>query len=174
MPTESSGSLPHAQTRRAQTRQAPSEQAAAGQDRAEQTPLAALWRTREDLRPYLWLLGLMLAAAMGAAAAEIAIPLLVKAVIDGPIAHGDARALIPLGLAATGLGVTGAGLSLYRRWVQASAVTGMERSMRGSLYAHLQRLEVGVHDEWQSCQLLCPATTEPFAVKRFARFRIGL
>jgi ATP-binding cassette subfamily B protein len=172
MPTESSGSLPHAQTRRAQTRQAPSEQAAAGRDRAEQTPLAALWRTREYLRPYLWLLGLMLAAAMGAAAAEIAIPLLVKAVIDGPIAHGDARALIPLGLAATGLGVTGAGLSLYRRWVQASAVTGMERSMRGSLYAHLQRLEVGFHDEWQSGQLLSRATTDLSAIRRFAGFGI--
>jgi ATP-binding cassette subfamily B protein len=172
MPTESPGSLPHAQTRRPQTRQAPSEQAAAGRDRAEQTPLAALWRTREYLRPYLWLLGLMLAAAMGAAAAEIAIPLLVKAVIDGPIAHGDARALIPLGLAATGLGVTEAGLSLYRRWVQASAVTGMERSMRGSLYAHLQRLEVGFHDEWQSGQLLSRATTDLSAIRRFAGFGI--
>src|SRR5258708_15399627 len=172
MPTESSGSLPHAQTRRAQTRQATSEQAAAGRDRAEQTPLAALWRTRECLRPCLWLVGLMLAAAMGAAAAEIASPLLVKAVIDGPIAHGDARALIPLGLAATGLGVTGAGLSLYRRWVQASAVTGMERSMRGSLYAHLQRLEVGFHDEWQSGQLLSRATTDLSAIRRFAGFGI--
>src|SRR5258706_7739733 len=172
MPTESSGSLPHAQTRRAQTRQAPSERAAAGRDRAEQTPLAALWRTREYLRPYFWLLGLMLAAAMGAAAAEIAIPLLVKAVIDGPIAHGDARALIPLGLAATGLGVTQAGLSLYRRWVQASAVPGMERSRRGSLYAHLQRLEVGFHDEWQSGQLLSRATTDLSAVRRFAGFGI--
>src|SRR5258707_6188744 len=96
MPTESSGSLPHAQTRRAQTRQAPSEQAAARQDRAEQTPLAALWRTREYLRPYLWLLGLMLAAAMGAAAGEIAIPLLVQAVIDRSIAPCDAPGLMPL------------------------------------------------------------------------------
>ena len=32
----------------------------------------------------------MLAAAFTAAAAEIAIPLLTKAVIDGPIAHGSA------------------------------------------------------------------------------------
>src|SRR5258706_16265753 len=115
MPTESSGSLPHAQTRRAQTRQAPSERAAAGRDRAEQTPLAALWRTREYLRPYFWLLGLMLAAAMGAAAAEIAIPLLVKAVIDGPDAPGGARALIPPGLAATRPGVAQAGPGPYPR-----------------------------------------------------------
>jgi ATP-binding cassette, subfamily B, bacterial len=165
MPTETSGSLPHAQTRRARTRRA-------GQDHTEQTPLAALWRTREYLRPYLWLLALMLAAAMGAAGAEIVIPLLVKGIIDGPIAHGDTRALIPLGLAAIGLGVTESGLSLYRRWVQASAVTGMERSMRDSLYAHLQRLDVGFHDEWQSGQLLSRATTDLSAIRRFAGFGI--
>jgi ATP-binding cassette, subfamily B, bacterial len=165
MPTETSGSLPHAQTRRARTRRA-------GQDHAEQTPLAALWRTREYLRPYLWLLALMLAAAMGAAGAEIVIPLLVKGIIDGPIAHGDTRALIPLGLAAIALGVTESGLSLYRRWVQASAVTGMERSMRDSLYAHLERLDVGFHDEWQSGQLLSRATTDLSAIRRFAGFGI--
>jgi ATP-binding cassette subfamily B protein len=135
-------------------------------------PLAALWRTREYLRPYLWLLALMLAAAMGAAGAEIVIPLLVKAVVDGPIARGDSGALIPLGLAATALGVTEAGLSLYRRWVQSSAVTGMERSMRDSLYAHLQRLHVGFHDEWQSGQLLSRATTDLSAIRRFAGFGI--
>src|SRR5260370_41297408 len=137
MPSESAGSLPHAQTRQAPARQAPSQQAPsqqarAGQDPpAQQTPLAALWRTREDLRSYLWLLALMLAAAVGAAGAEIAIPLLVKAVRDGPIAHGDTRALIPLGLAATGLGVTQAALSLYRRWGQARPGPALGRAKRG-------------------------------------------
>src|SRR5260370_10954530 len=170
MASESAGWPPHAQTRQAPARQAPlqqapSQQARAGQDPpAQQTPLAALWRTREYLRSYLWLLALMLAAAVGAAGAEIAIPLLVKAVIDGPIAHGDTRALIPLGLSATGLGVTQAALSLYRRWVQASAVTGMERSMRGSLYSHLQRLHARVHDQWQSRQPPSPAPPDPSAV----------
>jgi ATP-binding cassette subfamily B protein len=172
MPSESATSLPHAQTRRAQTRRAPSQGPPAGRDPAEQTPLAALWRSREYLRPYLWLLALMLAAAIAAAGAEIVIPLLVKAVIDGPIAHGDTRALIPLGLAATALGVAEAGLNLYRRWIQASAVTGMERSMRDSLYAHLQRLDVGFHDGWQSGQLLSRATTDLSAIRRFAGFGI--
>ncbi len=165
MPSDPPSSLPHARTRRAAARR---EQAGTG--RAEQTPLAALWRTREYLRPYYAQLALMLAAAITAAAAEIAIPLLVKAVIDGPIAHGDSRALVPLGIAATGLGVVQAGLSLYRRWVQASAVTGMERSMRDALYAHLQRLHAGFHDDWQSGQLLSRATTDLSAIRRFAGF----
>jgi ATP-binding cassette, subfamily B, bacterial len=167
MPSNPPSSLPHAQTGQVPARQRPE-----SQNRAGQTPLAALWRAREYLRPYYWRLAAMLAAAAGAASAEIVIPLLIKAVIDGPIARGNARALLPLGLAATALGVTQAALSLYRRWVQASAVTGMERSMRDSLYAHLQRLHAGFHDEWQSGQLLSRATTDLSAIRRFAGFGI--
>ncbi len=160
MPANTPTALPRAQTRQP-----------AGQGRqAEQTPLAALWRTREYLRPYYLQLALMLAAAITAAAAEIAIPLVIKGVIDGPIAHGNTHALLPLGLAATALGVLQAALSLYRRWVQASAVTGLEQSMRDALYAHLQRLHVGFHDDWQSGQLLSRATTDLAAIRRFAGF----
>jgi len=114
----------------------------------------------------------MLAAAIGAVAAQIAIPLLTKAVIDGPIAHGDSGALLPLSLAATVLGVTQAGLSFYRRWIQASAVTGMEQSMRDDVYAHLQHLHAGFHDDWQSGQLLSRATTDLSAIRRFAGFGV--
>jgi ATP-binding cassette, subfamily B, bacterial len=161
MPSTTPSSLPHAPSRPA---------AAQLVGRPGQTPLGALWRTREYLRPYYWQLALMLAAAITSAMAEIAIPLLIKAVIDGPIAHGNARALLPLGLAATGLGVLQAALNLYRRWIQAGAVTGMERSMRDALYAHLQRLHAGFHDEWQSGQLLSRATTDLSAIRRFAGF----
>jgi ATP-binding cassette, subfamily B, bacterial len=132
--------------------------------------MAALWRTREYLRPYYFRLAAMLAAAITAAGAQIAIPLLIKGVIDGPIARGNSRGLVPLGIAAIGLGVLQAALSLYRRWVQASAVTGMEQAMRDALYAHLQRLHAGFHDDWQSGQLLSRATTDLSAIRRFAGF----
>ncbi len=165
MPTNPSSSLPHAQTQPGPARPAP-----ASPDRAGQTPLAALWRTREYLRPYYGQLVAMLAAAVGAAGAEIVIPLLIKAVVDGPIRRGDSGALLPLGLAVTALGVIQASLNLYRRWVQASAVSGMERSMRDGLYAHLQRLHAGFHDDWQSGQLLSRATTDLSAIRRFAGF----
>ncbi|MGO9505011.1 MAG: ABC transporter ATP-binding protein [Streptosporangiaceae bacterium] len=61
---------------------------------------------------------------------------------------------------------------MFRRWVQASAVTGMERAIRDDLYAHLQRLEPSFHDTWQSGQLLSRATTDLSAIRRFAGFGI--
>ena len=134
------------------------------------TPLAALWRLRGYLRPYLGRLILMLAAACTSVATALAIPLLIKALIDGALATGDRSLLLPIGLAATGLGIAMAALNFIRRWVQASAVTGMEQAMRRDLYAHLQRLDVGFHDEWQSGQLLSRATTDLSAIRRFAGF----
>src|SRR5579859_584200 len=134
------------------------------------TPMAALWRLRGYLRPYLGRLIVMLAAACTSVATALVIPLLTKDLIDSALATHDRGLLLPIGLAATGLGIAQAALNFTRRWVQASAVTGMEQAMRRDLYAHLQRLDVGFHDEWQSGQLLSRATTDLSAIRRFAGF----
>jgi ATP-binding cassette subfamily B protein len=112
----------------------------------------------------------MLGAALGAVTAEIAIPLLTKSVIDGAIAHGDKRLLIPLALAAIGLGVAVALLNMIRRWIQSTAVAQIEKSIRDDLYAHLQKLQAAFHDQWQSGQLLSRATTDLSSIRRFAGF----
>jgi ATP-binding cassette, subfamily B, bacterial len=139
---------------------------------SDRSPFVALWRTREYLRPYLWKLVLMLAAAIISSVAELIIPLVIEAVINGPIAHRDHAALLMLGLVAIALGAAQAGLNFYRRWVQASAITGMELTMRGDVYAHLQLLQPSFHDEWQSGQLLSRATTDLSAIRRFAGFGV--
>jgi ATP-binding cassette subfamily B protein len=112
----------------------------------------------------------MLACAIVAVGSEIAIPLLTKSMIDGAISHGERSLLLPIGAVAVGLGVGQALLNFLRRWMQANAVTGMERSMRADIYAHLQRLPPAFHDEWQSGQLLSRATTDLSAIRRFAGF----
>src|SRR5215475_4279194 len=140
--------------------------------RTVSSPVAALWRLRSYLRPYRFQLIGMIAAALAAEGAEIAIPLLIKAVIDGAIAHHDRGLLIPLGLAAIGLGASAAALNLIRRWVQGNAVTDMEKTIRDDLYEHLQRLEPSFHDEWQSGQLLSRATTDLGTIRRFMGFGV--
>src|SRR5277367_3938989 len=133
-------------------------------------PVGALWRLRRYLKPFRVQMVVMLAAALGAVAAEIIIPLLTKSVVDGAIARDDRRLLIPLALAAIGLGTAEALLNLIRRWIQADAVASMEKTIRDDLYAHLQRLQASFHDNWQSGQLLSRATTDLSAIRRFAGF----
>jgi ATP-binding cassette, subfamily B, bacterial len=140
--------------------------------RFQGTPLAALWRLRSYLRPYLWQLAFMLTVACLSVGTEITIPLLTKSVIDDAVVRQDRELLVLLGLAATGLGVAQAVLNFTRRWIQARAVTGLEQAMRKDLYAHLQRLETAFHDEWQSGQLLSRATTDLAAIRRFSGFGI--
>ncbi len=137
---------------------------------ARTRPVGALWRLRGYLKPFRVQLAVMFAAAFGAVTAEIIIPLLTKSVVDGAIAHGARRLLIPLALAAIGLGTAEAVLNLIRRWIQADAVAAMEKTIRDDMYAHLQWLQASFHDEWQSGQLLSRATTDLSAIRRFAGF----
>jgi ATP-binding cassette subfamily B protein len=157
MPPDTPTSLPHALTE---------------QIPAAQTPAAALWRVREYLRPYYHQLVFMILAALVAVSAEITIPLLTKSVIDSAIQHGNRGQLVVLGVAAITFGAIQSGLNFLRRWVQAGAVAGMEKKMRDDLYAHLQRLEPGFHDSWQSGQLLSRATTDLSAIRRFGGFGV--
>ncbi len=111
------------------------------------------------------------ASVLGIAAA-ILTPLVGKEIIDGPVAHGDQDALLPLGLLALALGVAEALLTFLRRWSQAGPVLGLETAIRDDLYRHLQRLPMRFHDEWQSGQLLSRATTDLSTIRRFLGFGV--
>jgi ATP-binding cassette subfamily B protein len=132
--------------------------------------IRALWRVRPYVRPYLGQMVLMLVTAFVGIGAGILIPIVTKAVIDGPIAHHQRGRLLPLGLLALAFGITEAFLAFVRRWVQSYAALGIETSIRDDLYAHLQRLSVSFHDRWQSGQLLSRATTDLGVLRRFLGF----
>lgn len=100
----------------------------------------------------------------------LAIPLVTKAIIDGPITDREVGPLVPLGLLALALGITEAGLILVRRWVQAAAVLGFETAVRDDLYRHLQALPMEFHGRWQSGQLLSRVTVDLSAIRRFTGF----
>src|SRR3954464_10546817 len=130
----------------------------------------ALCRLRSYLRPHLLTLTIMLATALAGVGVAILIPLQIKALIDGPIAHHDEGGVLPLGLTVIGLGVLEAFLVWWRRWTQSKAVLAVETSMRHDLYDRLQELPMSFHSKWQSGQLLSRATTDLSAIRRFAGF----
>ncbi|WJK40559.1 ABC transporter ATP-binding protein [Solwaraspora sp. WMMA2056] len=129
-----------------------------------------LWRLRRYLRPHLGQLGWLLGAAAAATAAGIAIPLVIAGVVDGPVAAGEPTGLLLLGGLALLLGVVEAALIFIRRWTQSASSIGMESTIRDDIYAHLQRLPVAFHDQWQSGQLLSRATSDLSVIRRFLSF----
>jgi ATP-binding cassette subfamily B protein len=130
----------------------------------------SLWRLRAYLRPHVPALVIMLVTSMTGVAVSIMIPLVIKALIDGPIDDHRSSGILPLGLAVLGLGVLEAFLIWWRRWVQNKAVLSVETEMRGDLYRRLQELPMSFHSEWQSGQLLSRATTDLSAIRRFFGF----
>ncbi|GAA4146955.1 ABC transporter ATP-binding protein [Phytohabitans flavus] len=109
-------------------------------------------------------------AAFAATGASIAVPLVVQRVVDGPIVDRDPTGLWWLGGLVAAFGLIEAGLIFIRRWTQAASALGMEATIRNDVYAHLQRLQIGFHDQWQSGQLLSRVTTDLSVIRRFLSF----
>jgi len=130
----------------------------------------ALWRVRPYLRPFAGRIALIVASAIGSIAAQLAIPLVAKAVIDGPIRSHRRGELWPLAGLAVALAVFELFLNNRRRVALAEVSTGLETSLRDDLYEQLQRLDVGFHDQWQSGQLLSRASADIALIRRFAGF----
>lgn len=122
------------------------------------------------LRPYAPLIALMLGSSMVAIASAAVIPLLIKQIIDGPVTHHQTSALLPLVAVVVVLALVETASNFTRRHLSGVVSYGMENDLRNDFYAHLQRLQVGFHDNWQSGQLLSRAVTDINTVRRFVGF----
>ncbi len=112
----------------------------------------------------------MIVVAVVSLAATVAIPLMTKAVIDGPVRHQDPHGLWVLGSAAVAVGISEAVLWFIRRWMVARATMGVEADIRKDLYARLQILPMSFHGRWQSGQLLSRVMNDLSTIRRFLSF----
>ncbi|MCV7290466.1 ABC transporter ATP-binding protein [Mycolicibacterium wolinskyi] len=129
-----------------------------------------LWRLLPYLLPYRARWTAMIVVAIASLAATVAIPLMTKAVIDGPVRHQDQQGLWVLGAAATAVGISEAVLWFIRRWLVARATMGVEADIRKDLYARLQILPMSFHGRWQSGQLLSRVMNDLSTIRRFMSF----
>ena len=129
-----------------------------------------LWRLLPYIFPYRVRWTAMLTIAIVSLVATVSIPLMTKAVIDGPVRHQDQRGLWVLGLAAMGVGITEAVLWFLRRWLISRATMGVEADIRKDLYARLQILPMSFHGRWQSGQLLSRIMNDLGTIRRFMSF----
>ena len=112
----------------------------------------------------------MIVTALASLGATISIPLMTRAVIDGPVRNQDQQGLWLLGAAAMGVGITEAVLWFIRRWLVSRATMGVEADIRKDLYARLQILPMSFHGRWQSGQLLSRIMNDLGSIRRFMSF----
>lgn len=113
-------------------------------------------------------------AAISAHSVALAIPQVLRELIDGLVELGTLENLYFLVLLVFGLGLLEAFLMLLRRWLVLVPVTAVESDMRANLYRKLQDLPVSFHDQWPSGQLLSRATQDLGLIRRWLSFGLVL
>ena len=130
----------------------------------------ALVRALPYLRPYRRMVAVIVSTSILSTCAYVALPLIVKVVIDGPLQDGDRGGILRWCALAGLLATVELFLSHTRRTLLAVVSTNLETSMRDDLYAQMQALDVGFHDRWQSGQLLSRMMTDLAIIRRFLGF----
>lgn len=108
--------------------------------------------------------------AVVASCLALLIPLVLKWIVDGPVADHEPSGVWLGGGLVLLLGLLEAGLFGVRRWLVARPMAALEAGMRAELYRRLQRLPVSFHDRWGSGQLLSRATNDLQILRMFLTF----
>ncbi|MEH0446515.1 ABC transporter ATP-binding protein [Streptomyces sp. B21-102] len=136
-------------------------------DRSAVRSLLRLWPYVRPVRLRLFTAAFV---AVLASCAGLVIPLVLKWMVDGPVADRDTAGVWLGSLCLLLLGFTEALLFGMRRWLVARPLSHVEAQMRAELYGRLQRLPVAFHDRWASGQLLSRATADLGMVRMFLAF----
>lgn len=139
-------------------------------DRSDRSAVRTLLRLWPYVRPVRVRLFTAAFVAIVASCLSLVIPLVLKWMVDGPVADQDPAGVWLGALYLLLLGFGEALLFGLRRWLVARPLAGVEAAMRADLYRHLQRLPVAFHDRWASGQLLSRGTTDLMLLRMFLAF----
>ncbi|MFJ6667312.1 MULTISPECIES: ABC transporter ATP-binding protein [unclassified Streptomyces] len=137
------------------------------QDRSAVRSLSRLWPYVRPVRARLLVAAVV---AIVASCTGLVIPLVLKWMVDGPVADRDPAGVWLGALYLLLLGIAEAVLFGIRRWLVARPLSRVEAGMRADLYRRLQRLPVAFHDRWASGQLLSRGTTDLMLLRMFLAF----
>jgi ATP-binding cassette subfamily B protein len=145
---------------------------------ATPTPQLSTARSLARLLPFARpVMGRLILGAMSALIASLlalGIPLVLEAVVGGPIAAGEPALVVWGAVAILGLGLLEALMTWARRWFVLGPSTQVEFDLRTGFYERLQRLPVSFHDRWQSGQLLSRMMQDISLVRRWLAFGLVL
>ncbi|MGW5370104.1 ABC transporter ATP-binding protein [Streptomyces sp. NPDC004009] len=137
------------------------------EDRSAVRTLLRLWPYVRPVRARLFTAAFV---AVVASCTGLVIPLVLKWMVDGPVADRDPAGVWLGALFLLLLGVAEAVLFGIRRWLVARPLSHVEAEMRAALFRRLQRLPVSFHDRWASGQLLSRGTTDLMLLRMFLAF----
>lgn len=141
---------------------------------SEQSTVRALARLLPFARPVLPRLILGGVSAMLASVLALMFPLVLEAIVGGPIASGDPGQIVWGAVAVLVLGLAEAAMVWARRWFVLAPSTRVEYALRTTFYRRLQRLPVAFHDRWQSGQLLSRMMQDIGIIRRWLAFGLVL
>lgn len=145
----------------------PTTRATTETDRSAVRTLLRLWPYVRPVRARLFTAAFV---AIVASCTGLVIPLVLKWMVDGPVADRDPAGVRLGALYLLLLGIAEAVLFGIRRWLVARPLSHVEAEMRAALYRRLQRLPVAFHDRWASGQLLSRGTTDLMLLRMFLAF----
>jgi ATP-binding cassette subfamily B protein len=143
-------------------------------DRSSLSTVKSIARIYPYARPAVPRIVLGMVAALVGALVALAIPQVLRSLVDGPLKDGDGSAVWFTAALVLALGVLEAAMIALRRWFVLVPNTVVELRMRTDLYAKLQDLSVSFHDRWPSGQLLSRVVSDLNLIRRWLSFGLVL
>ena len=105
-------------------------------------------------RPYRWPLALFLVCTCVSAVITVAVPLLLKTIIDQGILKGDTAVVLEVAGLVAALAVAGALISIATRWLSSRTGEGIIYDLRTQVFGHVQRQPIAFFTRAQTGSLV--------------------
>lgn len=129
-----------------------------------------LLRLRVYLRPYRKQIILALGSLLLITAISLAIPAIIRQVIDVGLLQGETRFLVISAMIVLGIGGARAGLVYLQRYLSEWIAANIGYDLRNRLYDHIQHLSFSYHDRAQTGQLISRTIEDVRSIERFTGY----
>lgn len=129
-----------------------------------------LLRLRVYLRPYRKQIIFALGSLLVITAINLAIPAIIRQVIDVGLLQSETRFLINSALIVLGIGAARAGLMYIQRYLSEWIAANIGYDLRNRLYDHIQHLSFSYHDRAQTGQLISRTIEDVRSIERFTGY----
>ncbi|HLA97587.1 MAG TPA: ABC transporter ATP-binding protein [Anaerolineales bacterium] len=126
-----------------------------------------LWRLRPFISKYKWQILLSLLLLLMTTAAQLAIPAIIRQVIDIGLERREASFIFTAASFIFAIGVAIAIMNYFQRYLSEWIASKIGYDLRNQMYHHIQHLPFAFHDHAQTGQLISRTIEDVRAIERF-------